>query len=123
MNSVIPDVSAGHSTTSVTVVLEPSVSLPSFPLAAIIEAMSERWDDHAAEDLVSGYMSDLSDASPSGRPMDPPRAAEANETISHALGERDPRLLERGLREAERAWREEPAEGYPAPDYPDGPDE
>ncbi len=82
-------------------------------------AMSERWDDHAAEDLVSGYLADLSDASPSGRPMDPPRAAEANETISYALGERDPRLLERGLREAQAAWIEAPAEDYATPDLED----
>ena len=82
-------------------------------------AMSERWDDHAAEDLVSGYMSDLSDASPSGRPMDPPRAAEANETISHALAERDPLLLERALLDAHAAWREAPAEDYPASDLED----
>ena len=119
MNSVIPDVSAGHSTRAFTEVPEPPRPLPSFPLACIIEAMSERWDDHAAEDLVSGYLADLSDASPSGRPMDPPRAAEANEAISHALGERDPRLLEHGLREAERAWCEAPPEGYQPPELED----
>ncbi len=116
---MIPDVSAEHSTRAFTEVPEPPRPLPSFPLACIIEAMSERWDDHAAEDLVSGYMSDLSDASPSGRPMDPPRAAEANEAISHALAERDPRLLERGLREAERAWCEAPPEGYQPPELED----
>ena len=119
MNSVIPDVSAGHSTTSVTVVLEPSMSLPSFPLAAIIEAMSERWDDHAAEDLVSGYLADLSDASPSGRPMDPPRAAEANRAVADALAERDGRLLERALLDAQVAWCEAPAEGYQPPELED----
>ncbi len=82
-------------------------------------AMSERWDDHAAEDLVSGYLADLSDANPSGRPMNPPRAAEANETISHALAERDPLLLERALLDAHAAWREAPAEDYPASDLED----
>ncbi len=82
----------------------------------IMRVMSERWDDHAAEDLVSGYLADLSDASPSGRPMDPPRASEANETISHALGERDPRLLERGLLDAERAWTEPPPTGMVPPE-------
>ena len=108
---MFPDPSTGRST----VVLETSIPLPSFPLACIIEAMSERWDDHAAEDLVSGYMSDLSDASPSGRPMDPPRAAEANRAVADALAERDVRLLERALLDAQVAWREEPAEGYQPP--------
>ena len=90
MSGVNPKPSIEHSTRAFTEVLEPSRPLPSFPLVCIIEAMSERWDDHAAEDLVSGDMSDLSDASPSGRPMDPPRAAEygkSNREAARAITE------------------------------------
>lgn len=119
MNSVIPDVSAGHSTRAFTEVPEPPRPLPSFPLACIIEAMSERWDEHAAEDLVSGYLADLSDSIPSGRPMDPPRAAEANRAVADALAERDVRLLERALLDAQVAWCEAPAEGYQPPELED----
>jgi hypothetical protein len=85
--------------------------------------MDDPWDLDTAEDLVEGYLSDLAEANPNGLPMNPDRAADANGMIREGLAVEDADLLERGLREAERAWREAPAEGYPAPDYPDGPDE
>ena len=119
MNSVIPAEVPNRPTRAFTVVLETSIPLPSFPLAAIMRSMSERWDDHAAEDLVSGYLADLSDSIPSGRPMDPPRAAEANRAVADALAERDVRLLERALLDAQVAWCEAPAEGYQPPELED----
>lgn len=78
--------------------------------------MTERWDDLAAEDLVSGYLADLSDSNPNGLPLDPERAEAVNMDIREALAERDTRRLERALLNAQDAWTTEPGSGYAPPE-------